>query len=326
MKITAAAAALTVLCSCGETVRLMGDSSELAAIESTAGAASGTTTGAPLETDTSASETEPVTEPEPTTVDVYDKDFELPLSSVLDGFQTVLQEPEFPSGCEATSLTETLNYLGFDVDKVTIADEFMPIDYNGYVLMNEAYIGDPRTDGFGCNANVIVQTADMYFASVDSPCYGVDLTGTEYSDLWYQIAAGRPVIVWVTIGMRVSYPEYVWTAGNGQDFIFDWYQHCITLYGYDLDQGIVYAADPLVGNTTYPIETFAKIYEIMGKQAVVIAGDASSAGHHTTTEAEKSVTMHTRKQYLEEEAAKQGLTEQEESVEPEPAEEQNEEN
>ncbi|MBQ9898019.1 MAG: C39 family peptidase, partial [Ruminococcus sp.] len=321
--ITAAAAALTVLCSCGETVRLMGDSSEPAAIESTAGAASGTATGAPQETDTSASEAEPVTEPEPepTTVDVYDKSFELPASSVLDGFETVLQKPEFPTGCEVTSLTETLNYLGFGVDKVTLADEFMPIDYNGYVLMNEAYIGDPRTDGFGCNANVIVQTADMYFASVDSPCCGVDLTGTEYSDLWYQIAAGRPVIVWVTIDMRVSYPEYVWTAGNGEDFIFDWYQHCITLYGYDLDEGIVYAADPLVGNTTYPIETFAQIYDIMGKQAVVIAGDASSEGHHTTTEAEKSVTMHTRKQYLEEkEAAEQ------ESGQPEPAEEQNEEN
>ncbi|MDE5834861.1 MAG: hypothetical protein K2H26_05010, partial [Ruminococcus sp.] len=48
----------------------------------------------------------------------------------------------------------------------------------------------------------------------------------------------------------------------------------LTLYGYDLEKGIVYLADPLVGNTTYPLEKFEKIYDILGKQAVVICGDA----------------------------------------------------
>lgn len=312
LKITAAAAALSILTSCGEQVKLMGDASQIASEVAAASTTAGQTTEALPTTaqESTFSETEPEeTTAEPTTVNVYDTSFELPQSYVIEGFETVMQEPEFPAGCEITSLTETLNYLGFDVDKVTMADEFMPIDYNGYVIMDEAYIGDPRTDGFGCNANVIVQSADMYFASVDSPCYGVDLTGTPAEELWYQLASGRPVIVWVTIGMRISYPEYVWTAGNGKDFVFDWYQHCITIYGYDLDEGIVYAADPLVGNTTYPIDLFTQIYDIMGDQAVVIVGDASTEGHHTTTEAELSVTMHTRKQWLEEQAETEPVNE-----------------
>ena len=235
-------------------------------------------------------ETEPLTEPFSLNVEVP-AGYSLPQSYIIDGFNAVLQEPELPTGCEVTSLTADLNYLGFSIDKITLCDNFMPIALAGECVMDEAYVGNPRYDGFGCNANIIVQTADKYFASVDSPCYGVDLTGQELNDILYQVTQGRPVLVWSTIGLQVSYPEYVWTASNGKELIFDWYQHCMVVYGYDFNQGIVYAADPLEGNVTYPIDQFENIYGIMGKQAVVICGDASTKGHHITTEAEHSITM-----------------------------------
>ncbi|MBR4628035.1 MAG: C39 family peptidase [Ruminococcus sp.] len=223
---------------------------------------------------------------------------------VLEGFDAVLQEPELPTGCEVTSLTADLNYLGFDIDKLTLCDEYMPIALAGEVVMDEAYVGNPRYDGFGCNANVMVQTADSYFASVDSPCYAEDLTGTELSQLFWQIDNGRPVLAWSTIDLTVSYPEYVWTAGNGKDLVFDWYQHCMVIYGYDMDEQIVYAADPLKGNVTYPIAQFENIYGIMGKQAVVICGDSGTEGHHETTDAERAITIEPlNKQQENEEAA-----------------------
>ena len=237
-----------------------------------------------------ATSAEPVTEPFSLNVDVPET-YELSGSSKIDNFKAVLQEPELPTGCEVTSLTAVLNHLGFDIDKITLCDEFMPISLSGEVVMNEAYVGNPRYDGFGCNANIIVQTADKYFASVDSPCYAVDLTGAELNDLFWQIDNGRPVIVWSTIDLTVSYPEYVWTAGNGEELYFDWYQHCMVIYGYDLAKNEIYAADPLEGNTTYPIDTFENIYEIMGKQAVLICGDSTTPGHHVMTDAERAVTM-----------------------------------
>ncbi|MBQ6181999.1 MAG: C39 family peptidase [Ruminococcus sp.] len=262
------------------------------------------------------------TEPFSLDVSVPD-DFDIPQSYVIDGFQTVMQEPELPTGCEVTSLTQTLNYLGFDVDKITLADEFMPIDMQGIVIMDEAYIGDPRLDGFGCNANIIVQTADKYFASIDSPCYGEELTGSSLREIFWQVSQGRPVITWATIDLKVTNPELVWTAGNGKDFMFNWYQHCLTLYGYDLDKGVVYAADPLKGNVTYPIDQFETVYGLMGNQCVVICGDSKTEGHHVTTEAEKSVTMHTLKEFNEEqEAAERGTAD---STDDEP-ESENEEN
>lgn len=222
---------------------------------------------------------EPTTEPatEPATIDIYENDYELPEKAVIDDFKTVLQNPELPTGCEITALTQTLNFLGFDVDKVTMCDKYMNTDFNGEYTMNQCYIGDPKSHtGFGCSAPVICKSARRYFRVEKSDCYPVDLTGTDFQELFYQIEQGRPVIVWTTMYLLDTKPEYVYTAKNGEEMWFCTYQHCLTIYGYDYEQGVVYAADPLVGNTTYSIERFEKIYDILGKQAVVICGDAEN--------------------------------------------------
>lgn len=214
---------------------------------------------------------------EPATIDIYQNDYELPSKAVIDDFQTVMQNPELPTGCEITALTQTLNFLGFDVDKVTMCDKYMNIDMDGQYTMNQCYIGDPKSyTGFGCSSPVICKSARRYFRVEKSDCYPVDLSGTDFQELFYQVEQGRPVIVWATMYLMDTKPEYVYTAKNGEEMWFCTYQHCLTLYGYDLDEGIVYLADPLVGNTTYPLERFEEIYDILGKQAVVICGDAEN--------------------------------------------------
>lgn len=214
---------------------------------------------------------------EPTTIDIYNNDYELPSKAVIDDFETVMQNPELPTGCEITALTQTLNFLGFDIDKVTMCDKYMNTDFNGEYTMNQCYIGDPKSHtGFGCSAPVICKSAKRFFRVEKSDCYPVDLTGTDFQELFYQIEQGRPVIVWTTMYLMDTKPEYVYTAKNGEEMWFCTYQHCLTIYGYDYDNGIVYAADPLVGNTTYSIESFERIYDILGKQAVVICGDAEN--------------------------------------------------
>lgn len=225
--------------------------------------------------------TEPVTEQFTLDISVPEK-YELPRKYTIDGFKTVLQKPELPTGCEVTALCEVLNYLGFDIDKVTLADEFMPMDNNGITTMNMAYIGDPKSDeGFGCNAAVIVQTADDYFESVDSPCYAVDLTGSSMNDLYYQVTQGRPVIVWNTINLIMTTPNLRWVTNEGEEMWFNDFQHCVALYGYDLDRNAVLVADPLEGNVEYDLARFENIYnDLMSKQAVVICGDAKTEGEY----------------------------------------------
>ncbi len=52
--------------------------------------------------------------------------FFLPSTVQLD-VENILQNPELPNGCEITSAAIVLNYLGFDIDKVTLAENYLPM-------------------------------------------------------------------------------------------------------------------------------------------------------------------------------------------------------
>lgn len=191
----------------------------------------------------------------------------------------VMQEPLLPTGCEVTALAQTLNYCGFNIDNAALSDYFLPQDFDGWFTMDEYYLGDPRTEnGFGCNAPVLIRTASDYFDYLKSDWYPADLSGTPFENLLYQIEQGRPVIVWVTMQLREAESVYQFDLGCGEEFWFNDYHHCITICGYDLDKGIVWTADPLEGSISYPIERFETVYDIMGKQAIVLVGNEGSAG------------------------------------------------
>ena len=224
------------------------------------------------------------------TVDISIKEGEpFPNKFEIPDYKALMQNPELPTGCEVTSLCGLLNYLGFDIDKVTLADEFMPMDNIGVSTMMHAYIGDPKSEeGFGCGAPVIVQTADDYFESILSPCYAVNMTGRSLKELLYQVAQGRPVIVWSTIDLMVMPTEYFWETNDGEEMWFNGLQHCMVIYGYDLDERTLSVADPLAGNVKYAMEAFNDTYQLMGNQAVLICGNSETKGKFVVREREKS--------------------------------------
>ncbi len=241
--------------------------------------------------------------PEHIEIDPYMPDgYQLSDSCVIDGFETVMQKPELPTGCEITALAQTLNFYGFGIDKVDLSNMFMPIDINGYYSMNNAYLGDPKSyNGFGCNAPVITMAASYYFTWIGSDWYAVDLTGISLQEVFYQIDCGRPVVVWSTIDQHETYAEFQFTLGCGEDFYFNPYQHCLTVYGYDYSAGVVYAADPLVGNIQYEMNRFERIYDVMGDQAVILCGNEESAGVEYSTEKEKAEWLKKIQQNIQDE-------------------------
>ncbi|MBP3268663.1 MAG: C39 family peptidase [Ruminococcus sp.] len=272
----ASAAVLICLTSCGEKVSLMGaDSSGPSSDRAANNGTEILTTSVHIEDETEE-------ETESFSVDVAKpRDHKIAKRSVIRKFETVLQNPELPTGCEVTSLCQTLNYLGFDIDKVTLADEFMPMDMDGSTTMDHAYIGDPKlNDGFGCFPPALIQTADSYFESIDSPCYAENMSDIDLEKLFYQIEEGRPVIAWVTIDLVELAPEHRWTTPDGEEMWFSGMQHCVTIYGYDLDKKIVYVADPLKGNTEYDLERFERMFDLLGKKAIIICGDAETEGSY----------------------------------------------
>lgn len=288
LKLMSGIAVLMMLTSCGRTVQPMGENKIV-----TSTTTEPMITGSIIAPKTTVTEltTQTTTAGKPQRVEIdtdMPANYNLKKSFVIDGFETVMQEPELPTGCEVTALTQTMQFYGFDVDKVELCDVFMPIDHEGYYTMNEAYLGDPHaTNGFGCNAPVIVNTADDYFEYIGSDWYAKNISEMPLEEVLYQVEQGRPVVVWTTIGQRETISEFQFILGCGEEFWFNPFQHCVTIYGYDYDAGLVYIADPLEGNMEYNMEIFERIYEIMEKQAVILIGNKESAGKIYSTKDEQ---------------------------------------
>ena len=223
--------------------------------------------------------------------------YEMPEKKKLE-FETVLQRPELPTGCEVTALDQTLKYFGFDIDKVELCEKFLELDLDAFYSMDNAYVGDPYSEyGYGCNAPVIVNTADDYFNYIGSGWKAHNITGTDFDYLLYQLAEDRPVIVWVTLDlMDTDEPILQYTSRSGDDMYFTNLQHCVTIYGYDKEKKIIYTADPMKGNVEYDMEQFKRVYEQMGKQAVVIWGNQDTKGQDLSSDEEKSAYLEKMKE------------------------------
>ncbi len=196
---------------------------------------------------------------------------EIPESAYVD-VEPILQLPELPTGCEITSLTMVLNFLGYDVDKCTMADEYL-IRADAYTAtFGEAFIGSPYdANAWGCYAPVIVETAENFLRDMGSSLHVYNLTGSILEEVLWEVAEGRPVIIWASIDMTDDIEErYYWTTDDGKDAVFLINEHCLVLCGYDLAQSTVTVCDPLVGLTEYDLTIFEDRFNRMYNQAVVL--------------------------------------------------------
>ena len=194
----------------------------------------------------------------------------------------LLQEPELPSGCEAVSLTILLNYLGFSVDKMTIACKYLPqLDFYGEendlhgADFRTTFAGDPTRleHSYGCYAPCITITANAYFEDNGYSARAYDITGADFDSLLTDyIDKGMPVLIWATSGnLRPSkLTDLYWTTPEGEVVRWLAYQHCIVLTGYDLENNRIYVSDPQVGNTAYSYDILKERYLELGRQAIHI--------------------------------------------------------
>ena len=211
--------------------------------------------------------TEPATEKAPLiTVDILPDYYQINVTPLL-------QNPELPSGCEITSLTCLLNYLGYPVDK-----DIMATTYLDYVLENgtnysfyEKYIGDPHSNGYGCYSPVIVKAATNFLSDQNSSLEAVNISGSSKEDILKTVASGHPVVIWNTLSTIIAEESFVWTTPDGEDVYWSKYEHCMLLTGYNMIDGTVTVCDPMKGEVQYNMNQFFTVYEeVMHQQAMTI--------------------------------------------------------
>lgn len=219
--------------------------------------------------------------------------------SVISTMDAIYQG-DLLTGCEATGLTTALNWYGYDIDKFTLAENYMPKgevrfepypgkywkgrntdfckQWDGATVgpdYMDTFVGSPyREDNcYGCYSPCIVRTANNFFDAVGSSYRAKDISGTDLYDLFRYVEAGIPVIVIVTPGLMEPEPGDYWYAEDKDELVF-WQKghHCMVIFGYDLDDSYVYASDPATGCLmVYDLITFRDIYDVKGQSACYIS-------------------------------------------------------
>lgn len=190
--------------------------------------------------------------------------------SVRLGVDFLAQNPELPTGCEITSLTTVLNYLGYDVSKVEMADNYL--EKSSVVPSNfwKVFLGDPKSkSGFGCYAQPITDAANKYLTEQNSDYVAYNMSGTKFEDLLSEVEAGRPVVIWGTMSMKAPYTTYKWNV-DGVSIQWIAPEHCLVLIGYDIDRNVAIMSDPQKGIVEYNLETVKSRYEALYSQCVVL--------------------------------------------------------
>ncbi len=181
--------------------------------------------------------------------------------AVLLDVVPLYQYPELPTGCECVSLTMALNYLGESLSLTDIASDYLVCD--GDIVTG--FCGTPFDEyGAGIFPPGLVNSAKDYIYSNSRPLAAADTTGTELNDLFKLIDKGYPVLVWSTSSLRDPYndDDEIYITYMGYEYWWYTNEHCVTLIGYDLDNGTVTVNDPEYGcSITYDMERFEYVYD-----------------------------------------------------------------
>lgn len=191
----------------------------------------------------------------------------LPLSAQLD-VENIDQNPELPNGCEITSAAIVLNYLGFSVDKVTLAEEYLPMHVPYWEAdPNVEFMGDPADElAFYCLPGAVVTAVNDYLDDMEADYVALDISGAPVEELYQWVASGAPVLVWTTRAFSLSLYNYTFQLANGSWPYSN--SHCLVLTGYDDET--CYLADPMLEVESVDRQLFAERYVERGKYAVVI--------------------------------------------------------
>ncbi len=219
------------------------------------------------------------------TVEQLGEGYEKPSSvfgkTVLD-VPIIDQYPELPVGCEVTSAAAVLQYLGFDIDKLSLTDNYLKWDddftYDDEMVSHgpdpyRVFAGDPYRWGYGCFAPVIVETMNRYFADMNADFEAVQLDELNSADIEKLVDEGVPMIVWASRDMKAyNYREPSEWIINGTSRKFTWIgnSHTLVLCGYDKDCFYFMDCDGKEEITPYLKDIFMLRFKENGSQCVVV--------------------------------------------------------
>lgn len=206
---------------------------------------------------------------------VWSNDIETKDSVILE-IPLIRQMPELIRGCEVTSLSMLLKYVGIDADKLTLAEQIDKDNTPYRIVDNIKYFGDPDIGflgsmsdeskvGYGASHVPIFKLLEKYVKM-----RAIDLTGADFDSIYFFLNQSVPVWVITNTDLKklAENEFYTWIAPSGKTIKATNKEHAVLITGYD--NNYIYINDPLslTPNKKIVKQNFIEAWEQMGKQAV----------------------------------------------------------
>jgi len=173
--------------------------------------------------------------------------------------------------CESRSAVDLAAFWGVKIGEKAFFNALPKSDnpHKGFVGKVTAPPGSLPPLGYGVYAEPVAATLQRF--GLDArPRYRLGLDG-----LRAELAAGRPVLVWITYELRF-YPTQTWVSRDGDTSAIVPYEHTGVVIGYQsapaTDQG-VFVTDPWDGQIKfYPYDAFEASWSRFDQMAVTVRG------------------------------------------------------
>jgi uncharacterized protein YvpB len=198
--------------------------------------------------------------PVPTEVPVLVTDHGIPSEAYVSGVVGYAQQ--YTLDCESRSAVDLAAYFGVYIDQMTFQDSLPVSDdpEEGFVGYYWGLQGQLPPASYGVHAPPISALLRAY----GLPAY--DQKRVEWTTIQAEIAAGRPVMVWV---IRNTEPGWgmSYTAANGNTTTVAQYEHTVLVTGYS-----PYSVTLVDGNMVYTrsVDQFLSSWGVLGNQAVMV--------------------------------------------------------
>lgn len=184
----------------------------------------------------------------------------LPVKAVIEGIQGSYQQ--YALSCEANAAAQLARFFGLALTQREF-QEALPLSKNpetGFVGQVEGDWGAVPPASYGVHAPPVAALLREYGLNARAQ------SGLSMEDIRQEIAAGRPVMVWVIGGVRTGRPV-LFTAPDGSVVTVAAYQHTVLVIGYGPDYFTF-----LDGKQEYhrSINQFSESWKVLGNMAVTV--------------------------------------------------------
>jgi uncharacterized protein YvpB len=183
--------------------------------------------------------------------------------------------------CEARSAVDWMAFWGVEASEADFLSQLPRSDNpdRGFVGNPNDIWGSIPPSSYGVHAEPVADLIRQYGLQAEAQR---DLT---WDDLRGEIAAGRPVIVWI-IGQMWSATPRSYTDADGHNTIVASFEHTMILTGYD--ETYVYVVDSFSGQSqVYGVQPFLKSWSVLGNMAVT--GQSGGEGQEALPAAESQL-------------------------------------